>query len=240
MDPMEEIWNTTSKPGKDGKRYILLKGVNDLAFLYLSGFVDVAKNDFKSWVESYAGSKLADGSYAVAHDQWIEKRRFRFEGALPPPFDLNSIPEKEYGEEEFVEILTATGLPNTQFDASAIPNIMANLRLHKKIQNGRVKLDKQIREQIDLLLNTYPHPQRVLQKLVEGIRSGKGTRTALSQVEAQRSSFAAGMTAQQIAQARLSEIAGELKKEGVAIPETEIPAVSLKELRKKKPPTGRI
>lgn len=238
MNPMEEIWNSVSKSGKDGKRSITLKGVGDLAFLYLSGFVDVKQHNFKSWIAAFQPSKLADGSFAVTHDQWLEKRKFRYEGPVETPFDPNTIEEKEYTEDEFIKLMGKEILPNTQFDPGVIPQMMANLRLQKKSQNGKVNLDKKLKHELIELLNRYPHPQRVLQAMVYALKEGKGKQVALSQAEAQKSSFTAGLSIQQMAQTRLAEISKELKKEGVALPESQVPAISLKDLKKKRPPTG--
>lgn len=240
MDPMEEIWNTVAKTGKDGKRCISLKGTGDLAFLYLSGFVDVKKHDFKSWINAFTASKLPDGSYAVSHDQWVEKRPFRYDGPIGTPFDPNAIQEKEYSEQDFIKLMTEKVLPNTQFDPSNIPQMLTYLKQQRKLTNGKVTLDKGVKTEVMNLIATYPHPMAVLQKMVQALKEGKGTVVTMAQEQAQKSRFVAGMSAPQTAQQRLNEISKAMQKEAAPIPESQVPAIDLKALKKKRPPTGRI
>lgn len=232
MDPMEEIWNDVALPGKDGNKYISFKGLNDLSFLYLSGFVDVNRFGFKEWTDSFQPSQQKDGSYLVTHDQWLEKRKFRYDGPIGAPFDPLSLEEREYTEAEFLKILSEKVIPNTIFEKNASPQIMANLRLRKKLQNGKVILDKEVKEGLVHVLTNYASPLYFMEMTVNNLKKAKGTKGAMSQIETQRSKFAAGMTAQQIASARFAEIAKEAKKEPP--PVSSAPAVSLKDLKKKK------
>jgi hypothetical protein len=237
---MEEIWKSVAKTDKKGVLSILFKGSGDLAFLYLSGFVDITKNTFKDWIDAFASSKQKDGSYTVTHDQWLEKKKFRYEGPVGAPFDPNSVQEKEYTEEEFTQLLHTKIIPNTQFDASAAPRIMETVKKQNKFKDGKVILDKTLKKELVDVINTYPHPLHILRTMVQAIREGKGEEalTKFTQSEAQKSNFAAGKTAQQIAQARFAEIAKALQAD--AIPESKVPSISLKDLKKGKTPKGRI
>ena len=109
---------------------------------------------------------------------------------------------------------------------------MANLRLRKKLQNGKVILDKEVKEGLVHVLTNYASPLYFMEMTVNNLKKAKGAKGAMSQIETQRSKFAAGKTAQEIVTTRLAEISKELQKE--AAPVSEAPSVSLKELKKKK------
>lgn len=234
---MEELWLSTSKPAQDGKRTITLKGVQDLGFLYISGFVDVQKNSFQDWVNSFADSRQKDGSYLLSHDQWMAKKKFRYTGPVGEPFDPMSLEEKEYTEQEFITFIEQKIIPNTIFDKSAIPRVIAEFKVSKKIQNGKIFLDKNIKKLILQTVNDHPSPLRILQVMVEAFRKKEGMGAATSQLDAQKSQFSAGKTAQEIARARLAEMAGVMAKEEASL--ANVPTISIKDLGRKKTP-GRI
>ena len=194
--------------------------------------MDINRFSFKEWAESFQSSQQKDGSYLVTHDQWLEKRKFRYEGPIGVPFDPLSLEEREYTEAEFLKILSEKVIPNTIFEKNAAPQIMANLRLRKKLQNGKVILDKEVKEGLVHVLTNYASPLYFMEMTVNNLKKAKGAKGAMSQIETQRSKFAAGKTAQEIVTTRLAEISKELQKE--AAPVSEAPSVSLKELKKKK------
>jgi citrate synthase len=136
--------------------------------------------------------------------------------------------------------MTDKVLPNTQFDSGNLPQMLTYLKQQKKWVNGKVTLDKAVKTEIANLVATYPHPMAVLQKMVQALKEGKGTVVTMAQEQAQKSRFVAGMTAQQTAQARMAEISKAMQSEAAPIPESTVPAIDLKALKKKRPPTGRI
>jgi len=237
MDPMEQIWEKAAKPAKDGNKYFIFKGINDLGFLYVTGFVDAQKYSLKDWTDAFKSSQQKDGSYLVSHAQWLEKRKFRYGGVIHPPFNPLTLPEKEYSEEEVIKVLSENILPQTIFDKSAIPQILQNLRSQKKLVNGKLKVDRKLKMEVAHLIDSYPSPRRILELMVDTLKRAKKPSEALAH-QTERSGFAAGKTAQQIVASRLSELAKEIKKEEA--PLSEAPSISLKELKKRKPPTGRV
>lgn len=234
---MEEIWESVSEPAPDGKRYLTFKNLGGLSFLYVTGFVDVKKYSFKDWSDAFLPSRKKDGSYLVTHEQWIEKKKFRYAGPIGTPFDPTTLEEKEYTETDFVQLLQDGVVPNTyMIDEKAIPQMVANLKAQGKIKGGRILIDKTIKKSIAQLIDNYPSPLRILELMAsELIKVKKGERGKASGA-AQKSGFAKGKTAQEIAASRLAEMTKTLKEAGAAMPE--IPSVSLKELKKKKGPTG--
>jgi len=236
LEPIEEIWLKVAKPAKDGNRYIYLKGGQDLGFLYVSGFVDIAKNGFKEWLDSFADSRQKDGSYIVSHDQWVSKKKFRFTGKIGDPFDPMALPEREYTEGEFVKLLTEKVIPNTIYSPSYIPQFLNDLRAQKRLVNGKIRLDQGAKAFLTRTVNSFPSPTRILELMVAALKEQKGSGFKSTQLSAQKSNFAAGSTAEKMIQARLAEIAKETQK---AEPAPKGPTVSLKDLQKKKTP-GRI
>jgi len=235
---MEELWLKVSKPAKDGNRYIVLKGLGDLGFLYATGFVDVQKYGFKEWMDAFARSRQKDGSFIITHAQWLEKRKFRFEGRLETPFDAHAIEEREYTEAEVTKLLTEKIIPNTIYNQSYVPQILNNLRAQNKLINGKVRIDRPIKDYIHSIVNTYPSPKRILELMVGALKYSKANKSKMSQLAMQKSTFAAGSAAEKIVQARLSEIAKEIQAAEAPAPSG--PTVSLKDLSKRRPGGGRI
>jgi hypothetical protein len=235
---MEELWLKVSKPAKDGNRYILLKGLGDIGFLYATGFVDVQKFSFKDWMDSFLSSRQKDGSFVITKPQWMEKKKFRYEGKIEPPFDAFTIEEKEYTESELTKLLTDKIIPNTIYNQSYIPQVLNNLRAQKKLVNGKIRIDREMKEFIHNLINTYPSPKRILELMVGALKYAKDNKYKMSQLGLQKSAFAAGSAAEKIVQARLSEIAKEIHAAEAPAPTG--PTVSLKDLQKKRPGGGRI
>src|SRR5262245_56516548 len=118
MDPLEAIFNRVAKDGKDGKKYIFFKDQTDIAFLYASGFVDAKKYGFQNWMDAFKPSRQADGSYVISREQWMEKKKYHYEGPINPPWDPMSLEEREYTEKEIQEIIAKKIIPCTLFDPS--------------------------------------------------------------------------------------------------------------------------
>lgn len=236
---MEELWLKVSKPAKDGKKYIVLKGVNDLGFLYVSGFVDISKYGFKEWIDAFKGSRTPTGSFIVTHEQWLEKKKFRYDGKIGIPYDpMTMIEEKDYTEAEVTKLLTEKIIPNTIYSAAYVPQVVNNLKAQGKLAGGKIFIDKKVKEFVGTIINTYPSPRRILELMVAALKDQKKNKNQLSQAEAQKSSFAAGSTAQSIVQARLAELAKEVKAAESVQPSG--PTLSLKDLAKKRPGGSRI
>ena len=238
MDPMQEIWNSVANTRPDGKQTVIFNNVNDLSLMYVSGFVDVQKVSFQTWIGAFSSSRRADGSYELTHPQWMDKKQYRYNGVIERPFDIHGLPEKVYTEEEFVTLLIEKVLPHTIFDASALPKLMTLFKTQKRLQDGKIKVDKAFKKVIAHFVDDNPSPLRILQVMVDAMKSKKGIGALQSHVNSQKSQFSAGKTAAEVAQARLAEMAGLLSPEITPVAKT--PSVSLKDLQKKRRPSGRI
>ena len=238
MDALAEIFLKTSKPGKDGKRYIFFKNQVDVTFLYFSGFVDAKKFSCDKWIEAFKASQQPDGSYAISEKQWLEKKRFHYEGPVDPPWDPMTLEEREYKEKEVHDLLIRKILPCTVFDKGYAQVYMNNLKAQGRLVNGRARVDRPAKEYILQILNQYPSPLRVLQISVHGLRKARRGFTQAAQDQIQKSGFASGMTAQQIYASRLADLAGKQSPKETP-PAPDKPAVSIKDLQKSRGP-GKI
>lgn len=240
MEPLEAIFIRVAKEGKDRKKYIFFKDQIDIAFLYASGFVDAKKYTYKEWVDSFEPCKQADGTYIVPHAQWIEKKKFHYNGPIRPPWDPMALEEREYSEKEIGEIIANKIIPCTVLDPGYAQVYVNNLKAQGRLVNGKARIDKGAKEFILQIINQYPSPMRVLEVSVYGLmRQKKGSRKA-SQEQLQKSGFKAGQTAQQIFTSRLADLAkSQPAKETPVQPPADKPAVSLKDLQKRRAP-GKI
>lgn len=239
---MHSIWNRVSRLAKDGKKYIVFKTAHDLAYLYASGFVDSKKFTYQNWMDAFAASKLKEGSYLVTYDQWMEKAKYHYHGPVGEPFDPMQLEDRLYAEKEFIEILKKKVIPETIFDESQVGSFTNNLKAQGRFVNGQVNIDKEAKKFMLQFMNTYPSPMRVLRIQVQRMSKAKKGAIGAAQSQAQKSGFAVGQTAQQITAAKLDS----LFQSGAATPPAATPAsnapggLSLKDLQKKRPTSGRI
>ncbi|QQR80567.1 MAG: hypothetical protein IPJ69_14980 [Deltaproteobacteria bacterium] len=238
MDQILDTWNKVSKPTKDGKRFITFKSVQDLMFLYATGFVDTQKYSFEQWLNAFTSSRQSNGSYLVSKEQWLEKKKYHYSGPVNPPFDPMTIEEKEYTEQEITKLLTQDLIPATSFDKSYVPQVINNLKAQGRLINGKFKIDQNVKKYLTEVIKQYPSPLRVLQVTVHKLLKAKKGDVASAKEELQKSSFFAGASAQQIASSRLSNMVGNAKTTA-PIPE-EGAGISLKDLRKKRLSTQKI
>jgi hypothetical protein len=239
MDPLETIFLRVAKEGKDKKKYIFFKDQTDIAFLYASGFVDAKKYSYKAWVDAFEPSKQEDNSYVISHAQWMDKKKYHYDGPINPPWDPMTLEEKEYTEKEVTEIIAKKIIPCTVFDDSYTQVYVNNLKAQGRLVNGKARIDKPAKEFILSIINQYPSPMRVLEVSVYGLLNAKKGSRKAAQENLQKSGFAAGATAQQIFSSRLADLAKTQPKEVPAQPVTDKPAVSLKDLQKRRAP-GKI
>lgn len=241
MDPLEVIFNRVAKERKDGKRHIFFKDHVDIAFLYATGFVDAKKFTYKQWLDSFDPSKQPDNSYIISKEQWLEKKKFHYDGPIHPPWDPMALEDREYTEKEIQDLLVEKVLPCTVFDATYAQVYINNLKAQGRLVNGKAIIDKVAKEYILQVINQYPCPMRVLEVSVYGLRNMKRGKTQTAQDQIQKSGFAAGMTAQQIYSSRLADLAKkQAPKVAPAAPVSNNPAISLKDLQKKRRAPGKI
>lgn len=243
MDPLEAIFHRVAKESKGAKdkKYIFFKDQVDIAFLYASGFVDAKKYTYKQWLDAFDPSKQANGSYVVSHEQWMEKKKFHYDGPINPPWDPMALEERDYTEKEITELLVQKILPCTVFDSSYAQTYINNLKAQAKLVNGVAFMDKAAKDYILQVINQFPAPMRVLEVAVWGLKKAKKGITQAAQTRIQESGFATGATAQQIFANRLADLAKTpAAKQPQAAPVSDKPAVSVKDLQKRRATPGKI
>lgn len=242
MDPLAEIFQKTSKPGKDGKRYIFFKTEVDVTFLYFSGFVDAKKYSCDDWIKAFKSSQLSDGSYAISEQRWLEKKKFHYNGPVDLPWDPMTIKDGEYPEKEIRKLLAEKVIPCTVFNESMVQVYMNNLKAQGRLVNGKGFINKAAKEYILQIINQYPSPLRVLQISVNGLRRARRGFTQAAQDQIQKSGFASGMTAQQIYANRLADLSKKQTPKETPPPPaaTDKPTVSVKDLQKKRRTPGKV
>jgi hypothetical protein len=232
---MEELWETVSQEGKDGTRSINYQGDYDLLYLFANGLVDFKKYTLDDWIKSFVDSKQSDGSYKVSKDQWLAKRKYRYEGPIGEPFDPDQLQEREFTEDEFKAVFIHFICPVTWAPESSIPQILEHYRKNGRLVGGRIRIDKEIKNDLRQALERIPNPLRILQLDVARIQ-GKRPRGIASEAVTPGTVFVAGTHAQKVAAAGLNQI---IQKGGAKAAPVEGLTVPLKELQKKRkrPPT---
>lgn len=233
MTPMEELWEKTAVTGDDGQKYIIYKGPDDLLYLYACGFVDFRQYKPQEWIESFNDSKLKNGIYLVTKEQWLAKEKYRYTGPVGEPFDPDFLVEKEITEGQFEKIFRYFICPSTWVPIESIPPILEGYRKRKKLVDGKIKIDSELKKEFKRVLEKMPSPLRILQLDVEMIRSGKGRKASPTG----KTQYETGPSVQKVASERLSQILKEHKSNLSPLPKEA--GILLKDLTKKKP-KGRV
>lgn len=234
MTPMEELWEQVAKPAADGQKQITYKTDQDLLFLYANGFVDFRKFTLADWIKAFDDSKQKDGSYRVTRQQWLAKDKYRFTGAIGEPFDPQRLKEREYTEQEFSQILKLFICPSTWIPEQNIPGLLDYFKKKKKLVDGKIRIDKDVKKEFQESLDKIPSPLRILQLDVARFRRQKGAAPAATS----GSGYQAGTDAQKLAASRLAQIA-----KSAPAPEPEVgkeAGIPLKEIKKRRPTPGRV
>ncbi len=244
MSQLDQIWDqvATQSP-EDGKKYIIFKlGIQDLMFLYMSGFVDARKYSFTQWVEAFKPSRRQNGHYWLTKEQWLDKKKFHYTGPVNAPFDPMTMEEKDYTEQEVLKLLKDKILPGTMFSPAYAPTVINNLKAQGRLINGKFRVDRELKKYLLGVMNQYPSPMRILEVGVDKMRKAKKGDAKFAQEQVQKSAFTAGSTAQQIAAARLSSIMGSGRSEPSTTPKPgkEEGGISLKDLQKRRVTPGKI
>ncbi len=229
---MEELWEKIAQPGEGGQKYILYQNDFDLLYLYANGFVDFKKYKLDEWVKSFADSRQADGSYKIAKPQWLQKEKYRYNGPIGEPFDPEKLPEKEYAEAEFKQILKEKICGSTWIPESQIPEMLDYFRKQKKLSDGKIRLDKAIKKEFAEVLQKVPSPLRILQLDVAMHRKKGGAASPTTTA----SGFIAGIDTQKLAAERLAQLVSKGGPPKVSEAAKETAGISLKDLKRKKKP----
>ncbi len=187
MALFDEIWKKVSEDDGTGTRVIKYGSNEDLVFIYASGFVDSAKYDLKSWLDAFEPSKQEDGTYKVSQAQWAEKEKFYYTGSVRDPFNALLIPEQNFTEAELLDLFNTCIVPSSQATPKTVPNFIRDYKARGLFKNGKIMMDKKLKEELHAFITAFPSPLRVLetnvQKLLRGekpLAAGGSTKTGYS------------------------------------------------------------
>ena len=240
MDPMEQLWGKLSSPDDQGEKYIVYKNNYDLVYLYANGFVNAEKYTLDEWLQAFTDSKRKDGSYRLTHKQWLAKKLYRYDGLVDKPFDPNRLKEQEYTEVQFTAVLKKFMVPSTWLTEKSIPQVIKNYQERGKFKDGKILIDRTIKEDFAKMLQFFPSPLRMLQIDVHGLPKGvklpTSTATTTSQFStAPEQAREAARQLEALFQSPIKQSPQEVSSTGSAT------TTSLKDLMKKKrPPAGRV
>ncbi len=163
MSFFTDIWDKIAKDDGTGTRVIRYGSLDDLVFLYASGFVDAEKYDLKAWLEAFDSSKQSDGSYVINKGHWLEKEKFHYHGPIRDPFEAHLIPEKEFTEAELIELFNQCIVPSSQATKESIPNFIRLYENRNLLKNGKMMMTKEIKQELHDFIEAFPSPLRVLE-----------------------------------------------------------------------------
>jgi hypothetical protein len=238
-EAMEHIWKQVAKNDENGTEYIHYTGIAELNFLYFTGFVDTRKHTLEQWQQAFLESRLPNGSYRINKDQWMIKRNFRYNGPVEVPFNpKEDLKDRVYTEQEILDILTNKIVPSTSVDEKTILGYMKHYKDRGLMVDGEMKVDANLKRDINGLLEMYPSPLRVLQQNVQKMReeqAGKISKVAEPhEIAATQSQFMAHQQQEKMAADRLSSLlkTGGSQKPASQPAEDQGQGLSLKDLQR--------
>lgn len=123
---MKFIWDRQAQPGPDGKKYIRYAHNGEIIYLYRTGFVDVDKFSMEEWTQSFNTSKKSDGSFWVNEEQWMQKGKFLYTGAVGQPFDPMTLKEGLWKKTDFEALIKTKILPALDVDEKTLRSLLPN------------------------------------------------------------------------------------------------------------------
>jgi hypothetical protein len=212
---MKFIWEQVSQPDPQGRRWIRYGGRHDIVYLYETGFVDTDKYPLNEWIDAFKDSLQKDGRYVLDENQWMAKKKYRYDGPIDAPFDPLSMPEKMWNPEEFEKLLKEKILPSMAIPEKIFRESLQRVK-DRMFVNGKVNIDKQFKAVLKQIMETSPSPRRFREvSLAEAVKKmgqgapKTGVPSAPSQAAQQKSGFAKGPAAGQAAVDQLSKLLGK-------------------------------
>lgn len=211
---MKYIWEQVSQPDPQGKRFVKYGGRQDLVYLYETGFVDTDKFPLTEWVDAFKDSLQKDGRYLLDENQWMAKKKYRYDGPIDVPFDPLVLPERLWEPSEFEKLLKEKILPSMAIPEKTFRDSLEKVK-DKMLVKGKVSIDKQFKFVLKQILDNSPSPRRfrevslaeALQKMGQG--SPKPGMPAVPQTAQQKSGFSTGPAASKAAVDQLSKLLGK-------------------------------
>lgn len=234
MKAYEQIWDKVSKPDGTGKRAIRYESVDDLVFIYASGFVDADKYTLEQWIKAFESSRQKDRSYRVSYDQWLANEKYYYTGPVRIPFDPLKIPEKEYTKEEVIELLKTCIVPSSQSIPEKVPLFIKDYEMRGLFKNGKLQMTSELKKELNLFIVRFPSPLRVLEVNIQKLIRGSEAQATADVAAGLKSQYTAGSSKIKTTQAQLEAImSGKLRaKAGEGAQKEDKQTPSLKDLQK--------
>ncbi len=156
---MQYLWDHLSQPDPRGARWIVYKGRDELKNLYETGFVDTDHHSLSDWINAFQDSLQSDGSYRLSERQWLEKRKYRYDGPVEKPFDPMSLREGEWEGSDLEKILKEKIAPALSVDLKQFEKSLEKGR--KSLASGKISVTPAIKTGLKRLLELYPSPRRM-------------------------------------------------------------------------------
>ncbi|QQR80555.1 MAG: hypothetical protein IPJ69_14920 [Deltaproteobacteria bacterium] len=199
----QDIWQRVSQPANDGNRYIFFKSLTDIEYLYCTGFVDEEVYSVKQWVESFNDSRQPDGSYVINEIEWMDKIPFRHVKPVGSPFDVMTLKEGDWSEEDMQKLIQTTLLPNLFFTKDEFSQIFALAKQNGLYVNGKYRITPLIKRDIHQMLTQYPSPRRARELAMQEAKKAQAPAGAAN---TSGTGFQKGIPASQQAAMRLQDL----------------------------------
>ena len=149
---------------------LILRGEDDLIYLYQTGFVDTDRYSLQQWLAAFRPHCKSKDLYELSLEEWLDKAPYRYAGAVQPAFDPGTLREGSWTLDELKQLIKDKFLKETE-----IPYEMFYRAIEKTLETGRFKeksfmMDKRIKTALRKLLDEHASPQRHRALAVEQVR----------------------------------------------------------------------
>lgn len=158
---LEWIWRQLHKQQlKMPADRLIFEGEHDLAYLYETGFVDTDRYSKRQWILAFQENRQPDGSYSLAHGEWLAKALYRYDGPVGRPFDPMTLREGEWELNDYKKIAKEKILPETTLTYEQFLQGLKALQEQGKITDNKLVITAEKKQKLVALLNQHASPKR--------------------------------------------------------------------------------
>lgn len=189
-DPMLLIWQKLPKQRHpDGSEYIDYAPV-DLPYLYNNGFVDTQTYTLDEWLLAFLDYRQADGNFRLNKDQFLELRKYRYDGIIRTPFDALRVREGKWTEDDLWKLYHLSIKPSSTITDRQFTLMLDGLKKKGLFKDNEYTIDAAFKQRLNTLIIQNPSPLRRLEMRIADEQKGTPKKAAGTQ----HSQFTVGRT----------------------------------------------
>lgn len=230
---MAKIWNEIPKDPTSNNEMVRYTN-DDLHYLYETGFVDSKAYKYEEWEKAFESTKQINGTYLFNKEKFISLGRYKYVGPIKTPLDPLKIREGWYDLEVWRNFIVSAIFPSTSvLTMEKLVEGEKKAKAEGKIVNGRIKVDKEYKLMIKMVIDNFPSPRRRRELGVQAAYEKMVQEAASRSVKpiSQKTTYEQGQKVTDVKRKKLDETL--VKRSQIAASSSAVETVSLKDLSRK-------